>query len=377
MGRVMPKLSEILRQLDNNTITPGQFSEICRTLGSVETVDAFLSAYGTWFNRTFASELGLPDAFVSDNVRLVLDFNRYRDILGQLRSDGPRPGQDELIFAGNPRLAGLNPHAAQERPAAFDASIPVIDAAIQARAQGPEAFRDFKFSEDFRSELAERYPGMLSEGRAQGEALFALWREEGTGPAISLDGREFTLTESGSFEDMFYNARMRGQESCQDPMNMNFVVSGLAGTIELPWIKQIIIRSPDSPDIRFRRMVVLVAGEDGPVLLVQPEYHDLGDSSVGPMDAAIMEYLRARYEPLGVEVRDISHESFESGQLPNTGYETFRAGRSPFFYLDSNLYTFKTGPHMVGRNGLHTRTPGEPVSFPQGWDGTFNLENMH
>ncbi len=377
MGRVMPKLSEILRQLDNNTITASQFSEICRTLGSAETVDAFLSAYGTWFNRTFASELGLPDGFVSDNVRLVLDFNRYRDILGQLRSDGPRPGQDELIFAGNPRLAGLNPHASQERPAAFDESIPVIDAAIQARAQGPEAFRDFKFSEDFHSELAERYPGMLPDGRAQGEALFGLWREEGTGPAISFEGREFTLTESGSFENMFYNARMRGQESCQDPMNMNFVVSGLAGTIELPWIKQIIIRSPDSPDIRFRRMVVLVAGEDGPVLLVQPEYHDLGDSSVGPMDAAIMEYLRARYEPLGVEVRDISHEAFESGQLGNTGYGTFRSGRAPFFYLDSNLYSFMTGPHMVGRNGLHTRTPGEPVSFPEGWDGTFNLDNMH
>jgi hypothetical protein len=376
MRLVMPRLTDITRQLHDGRITPEQVSGICAELRNAGSVDDFVSAFAAWYNRTFTADLGLPDSFVAENSGLIVDFGGLRQNLARFRSDGDAFPGTNTGFAGNPKYASLNEFAAMDRAAAFDEVLPVIDATIKARAAGPEPFRDFKFSEEFHSELSQRYPTKLADGSVQGDSLFALWRDEGVVPDIEISGMGYAMTETGSFDELFYNARISGQDTCQNPSNNHFVVGALVGTVELPWIKEIVIRMPGNPEIVDRRILILVAGENGPILLVQPGYHRLGERNSKAMDEAMIQYLRQRYEPLGVEVRDITVSGLKTGTAANRGYETFGSGRSPLFYIDSNMYEFKAGPNPLGQNGLHTRTRGEPVRFPANWNGEIQLEGL-
>ncbi|MEW6036321.1 MAG: hypothetical protein AB1529_06930 [Candidatus Micrarchaeota archaeon] len=387
LGSVMPQLVRVMRHFRNGRLSAEQLGEVCQLLSGAQSVSEFRSLFGQWYNRTFFSDLQLSDAFVADNVDVLLDFGGYRENLERFTSGGERPAANHEIFAGNPRYAAVNPYAARNRPEAYDEVIGVLEEAMRARAAGPEAFARFKFSEEFHSELQGTYSrplqldadytrqGGVESGTAQGEAIFQVWRQEHTGHEFSAGGRTYQLSESGSFEAGFYSARIRGEQSCQDPTNPNphVVVAGLTGTVELPWVKTIAVRLPDLPDTVFRRTLVLVQGENGPILLVQPEYHQPDLPGLDAMNAEVLGYLRGIYEPLGVEVRDVSKASIrEGGDV--TGFSTFSSGRSPFFYLDSDMWHFVAGPHQMGQNGLHTRRSGEAVGFPAEWSGRIDLE---
>lgn len=324
----------------------------------------FEAALGEMYVSRFASDAGLEKnerevltKFAIGDTALFLEVYAYRQNLERFRT------------AGNvaPDFHG--------RRSAFDEAPSVLDRALIARAEGK--FREFKFSREFQQELSSEYSGSLPDGRNHGEALFEAWRQDYPSD-LTLGGKKYSMIESGSFEEGFEAGMVRGSNACQHPKNRHHVVAGLVGSIELPWIKQVAVREPGSGEAVYRRWVFLAKGDDGrPVLLVQPEYHYNGiESDLSAIDAEVVGTLQKRYAPLGVDVRIMPNEGLvktrKTNDYPegiNTGYSTFRSGRSPLFYIDSNMFKFKFGGGQAsGQHGLHTRKEGESIKFGKGWE---------
>ena len=176
---------------------------------------------------------------------------------------------------------------------------------------------------------------------------------------------------------------MRGQKTCQSIQKETFHIAGVTGTIELPWVKQVVIKN-EKGEITYRRRMFLMKGEDGePVLVVQPTYPERADG-LGAIDIAVMDALQKRYGVktseggLGMDIRDIqdavSKDNGVEGIGSNSGYGTFDSGRSPFFYIDSNAFVvFRNDGSIGGRHGLHYRPPnGAPWVFGKGWNTTYS-----
>lgn len=261
-----------------------------------------------------------------------------------------------LITLKDPREVGLDYNGRQD---AFQEAIVVLDEAFAAYIANK--FQEFKFSEEFRRELH------VLMGEQQGDALFLAWRRETT----ATIGNQL-VGEVGDFETGLYGGAVRGCVNCQDPHQPTFHIGGIVGTIELPWVKQIVVREGEADDFIFRRRLFLVKGEKGPILLIQPKYHDR-KTDVAALDRLTQRMLVKKYEALGVEIRLMPEAMLSSDHGVNTGYCTFTSGRSPFFYIDSNSFELKFHERLIGRNGLHTRAIGEPVVFAPGWSGVRTL----
>jgi hypothetical protein len=243
----------------------------------------------------------------------------------------------------------------------FDRAAVVMDQAFEAHLEGEESFKNFKYTEDFRSELQNKY------GAEQGELLFSTWRENHD-VDITIGRNTHKVSETGSFEDGFYGGIVKGQATCQDPAQNTFHNVAIVGTVELPWVKQVVIKN-DAGDIIFRRRLFLVDGEDGrPILLMQPEYHSTDMADADSIGAEVTRSIREKYEAMGVEVRDIDDAHTTDAGI-NTGYSTFSSGRSPFYYIDGNARAIMFGNRMLARNGLYYREAGEVHSYSAGWSG--------
>jgi hypothetical protein len=238
----------------------------------------------------------------------------------------------------------------------FKRAIEVFRQAAEAYAEGPEAFRRFKFSQEFREEIVRFM------GAENGARLFDAWSSDSSAEAA---GR--SVRETSAFEDSFYGGKVNGKPNCQEPTLKKFHIGGITGTTELPWIKQIVVGDAET-GFDYRRRLFLMKGHDGlPVLLIQPAYHHAEVPHVDELDAKAIEILISRYEPLGVDVRLMPPTMLSRDEGINTGYSTFASGRSPLFYIDSNCHLWSLGERDIARNGLHPREHGESVDFSRGW----------
>ena len=254
---------------------------------------------------------------------------------------------------------------------AFSKAIPALDGAFSEYLKGPEEFAEHKFSREFRKELSKKY------GLA-GERFFLLWRDDNSF-SLKTHGKEYTLSETGSFGDAFYGGIVKDMPTCVDPRKDSFHVGGVIGTIELPWIKQVIATLPDETEFIFRRRMFVVDGADHAIILVQPRYHGLEITEAASINDALMDGLRSKYEG-NAEVREMPNEMLshevKTKDYPegiNTGYRIFGSGRAPFFYIDSNCHSWKLGDRTVARNGLHSRRQGESTEFPRGWSSEYQI----
>lgn len=339
-------LNEIWRFYQDGTLDSAGLKRICGSLSDKQAKTDFVEAVHSAYYQLFASDMGLPREYALSNMSFVMDVGRYRRnlraLVGKLKT-----GQEFPEYVG--------------AESAFVDAIPVLDAAVKAQAEG--TFKDFKFSEGFRDELT----GFL--GKKNGATVLEGWRGDASS-SVTLDGQTYKITETGSFEDGFYAGSVKGSTTCQDPKAETFHIGGIIGTIELPWVKQVVVKLGDSPDLVFRRRLFLVKGDDGKaILLVQPPYHAHGMMHSDAADTAVLGMLKEKYEPLGIEVRDI-RSAYSDDRGFNTGYSTFASGRSPFFYIDGNAHSVfygVGGALHIGRNGLHSREPGKEVVFPKGW----------
>ncbi|MFH1785755.1 MAG: hypothetical protein ABH842_04975 [Candidatus Micrarchaeota archaeon] len=261
-----------------------------------------------------------------------------------------------LTKLNDPKNVGIDYRGRKE---AFQEAIAVLDDAFSAYLA--HKFQEFKFSEEFRRELHNLM------GRERGEALFVAWRQETTATIGNL-----LVGEVGDFETALYGGLVRGHPNCQEPHQPTFHIGGVVGTIELPWIKQIVAREDSADDFVFRRRLFLVNDGSRPILLIQPKYYDK-KTDMTDIDVLTQRMLVKKYERLGVEVRLMPEAMLSLDYGINTGYSTFRSGRSPFFYMDSNSHELKFYERVIGRNGLHTREIGNPVDFSPGWNGIRNM----
>ncbi|MBU0532600.1 hypothetical protein KKB44_03840 [Candidatus Micrarchaeota archaeon] len=309
------------------------------------TNEEFRQRIGQVISERFLPEgVELSPEFIMENLDLIIQVSSFRDNLV-----GPARASIERLIGFFGEVEG------------FDQAAAVLDQALSARAQGEEAFRDFKFSEDFHRELQ----GLVGEER--GDAIFSRWRGDHSNE-IEVADTTYVVTESGSFEDGFRGGIVRGEATCQDPSGQQYHIVGIVGTVELPWVKQIIIRNEEG-QIIYRRRLFLVNGDNGePILLAQPFYAARDMPNIREIDTQVMGALQERYGELGIEVRNVRN-AYSTDEGINTGYETFMSGRSPFFYIDGNAYRVAAGEMTFARNGLHYRREGEAVEFPIGWSG--------
>ena len=149
--------------------------------------------------------------------------------------------------------------------------------------------------------------------------------------------------------------------------------------IELPWMRQIVVRTPTSEggERALRIQLVLLRGHDGrPVLMVQPPYtaSNLEAGELQQIYNQVMEHVRSRYPNVDIRTARRTPGDFGTSQDNgfNTGYSTFATGRSPVYYLDSNMHRFETPQGVMG-NGLTPRTPGRGVDYPPGWSSQHDI----
>ena len=309
---------------------------------------------GEEYARILPPESGMTPEFAREHPKLVLDLADFRRDLPNYQTNGPARASKSLDFEG--------------RQGAFDELPAVLDQAIAARTRGADAFRDFKYSKEFHDELAMRY------GSDVGERIFQAWRQDARPSRdTTIGGLRYDISETGSFEDGLYGGDVKGEETCQKAKFRKFHIGGIVGTIELPWIKQVIIRAPESPDIIYRRRIFLMNRDDGkPLVLVQPKYGQRGVTAFAEMDDMVVQHLRERYPDAEVRVMDHA-ATVDVGS--NVGYSTLESGRSPMFYIDSNahaLFMTRNDTQTMARNGLTTRerTPEggwKPVVYGKGW----------
>jgi hypothetical protein len=286
---------------------------------------------------------------------LLLDTDNYERTLSSLRQSKNR--QD--------------PHCCDESAFEHGMALSVFRQALNAHLQGE--FKDFKYSAEFRAELSALY------GPDRADALFALWKEDVTFLSDAR-GANYSISETGEFTDSFYGGLVRDVPNCQDPRGIDIPVVAITGTIELPWIKQMLVREEGSPDIVLRSRIYLMHKDDGnPMISVQPRYSGLGVTEGQILSGKIMHYLRSKYGQsremagLEVEVRCMPNSMISKDVGLNTGYRTYSSGRSPFFYIDSNCHTWNVGAITYARNGLYSRNEGQAISFPPGWSSEFDM----
>lgn len=330
-------------------LKPEDVVSLSESLVGRQSLQEFLSTIDAKYAEVFAAQLQIPVELATSNLELLVNYADYRKNLS--------------------RVAGFDWTAEQHgffgRRQALTQAIGLLDDAMKAHLEG--RFAEFKYTEAFRRELV----ALLGEER--GSTLFSQWKTD-FAFEMSVGAEPLRVTETGAFDDSFYGGAVKGVATCQDPRNAHFVSAAIVGTAELPWSKQVLVRAPGSPEILLRRRLNMVHGEEGqPILLVQPSYHAEGMVGAAELDAAIVSSLRAKYEPLGVEVRVISGMMNYDGGV-NTGYSTFASGRAPFFYFDSNAQTgLVRGSWGEGRvnHGFYDRGADGVVSFPRGWSGKF------
>jgi hypothetical protein len=323
-------------------ITTDEFLKLTTALSEHQSKNAFEEFIKVYADVVVSKlKIDLPQEFVFANMPLVIDILRYRRKLINIL---------KLIKKGE-----FSDYVGIREINILKDAIYAFDEAAKAHAAGPEAFREFKFSKEFEKELK------AVVGDERGSKVFETWRSDTT-TELELD-KTYIISETGNFKDAFYCGNINGIKTCQHIDNNHVTVTGIVGTIELPWIKQVVVRVKDRKDLIFRRNLVLVKGENGElILLVQPSYYYPGLKHASDINNAVIEMLKAKYEPLGIQIRDIQHGYSYDYNGINSGYMTFTSGKSPFFYIDSNK-------HEIGefRNGLWTRNPGEEVYWPIGW----------
>gem|GEM_PF-5345159 len=244
----------------------------------------------------------------------------------------------------------------------FERAVGVFMQAIAAYEKGHKRFIRFKFSKEFKKEL------IGFAGRRGGTGIFNAWASDASGEVEGI-----LVRESSAFEDSFYGGNVNGKPNCQNPTLRSFHVGGIIGTIELPWIKQIVVGNAED-GFDYRRRLFLMKGQtEVPVLLMQPAYFREDLPHADELDAKAIEILKGKYEPLGVDVRLMPSSMLSSDEGINTGYSTFASGRSPLFYIDSNCHSWEFGGEVFARNGLHPREEGQSIDFGKGWDSKRQL----
>gem|GEM_PF-5973691 len=386
---IVPHLNSLLYLNESGRIHNEGMNRISLALTApgTETRNGFVDAMLPEMERIYGaslSDLGVTSEFMSQNPTLVLDLLSYRNKMARYTSTGDAPAKNEPGFAGSSMFwkikvneetgemtrTHIKPNLSNSTPEAFDGVVPVLDLAISARVRGKEAFRDFKFSREFETELKKKY------GPERGEKLFQEWRGD-YDAEVSMGGKTYSLSETGKFEDGFYGGRVKGEITCQDPNYDGMHIGGIIGTVELPWIKQVILRERGSQDIAMRTRVFMVHGESGnPILLIQPIYNSSSLGNANALRAQVINMVKEKYAPIGVEVRVMPQSALNNDAGVNTGYMTFESGRSPLFYMDSNANLFRFKDDIAGRNGLQGREEGESVRFPKGWEADFDFSKI-
>ncbi len=250
----------------------------------------------------------------------------------------------------------------------------VFDSALEAYLRGPKQFKDFKFSPEFHKELSSLYGG------ERGQKIFDSWKAD-TRYLFRRDEVNYIISETGDFHDLFYGGRVKDTPNCQDPSGTSVHVAAITGTVELPWIKQMVVRAEGSPEILFRARIYLVhdASGAGPILLIQPRYYGTWFKDAIAISKEIERHLRSKYEVPqgdggpGIEVKLMPNRMISHDVGINTGYATYSSGRSPFFYIDSNCHVWRMGDIVFASNGLYSKDPGSSVSFMPGWSSEYTI----
>jgi hypothetical protein len=303
--------------------------------------------------EVFGNDMGLGEEYILAHTALYLEVSAYRKNLRSFTGE-PTP-QMNSIYVGE--------------KIAFKETIPVLDAAIHAESEGK--FSDFKFSQEFHDELRKSFG---QDGGEAADRAFVAWKSDAQG-TVDAGGKRFEVEEASSFDELFHAGTYKGEVACQNPKNSSFVVAGLVGMIELPWMKEVVVSEAGGAHGAYKRWLVLVKdSETGkPILLVQPGYGQIG--SKVEVDAAIIGMLSAKYVPLGIEVRDMpTPEKKERKALRNYGYRTYASGRAPFFYIDSNMYSFPEVGLVAQMHGLHNRESGKEFIFDKGWERNHRIK---
>lgn len=158
-------------------------------------------------------------------------------------------------------------------------------------------------------------------------------------------------------------------------------MAAITGTIELPWIKQMLVRKEREAGILLRTRIYLMHEESSrsPLLLIQPRYfgREMAVHAKAIVDEIVRHLSSAYGQPCsekghGVCVRLMPDKMISHDIGQNTGYRTFSSGDSPFFYIDSNCHQWSFGENVVALNGLYSRKRDESVYFPKGWSSEFD-----
>ncbi len=215
---LVPRMNELYDLFMGNDLTGEQLVSMAGKLAGKRTAADFMAAIGEEYAAIVPQEMGITKRFAASNPSLIFDLATLRkNILRYISTSSERPVGSIDYFG---RAGGLD-------------EVPdVLDLSIAARVGGEDSFRDFKFSKGFLAELEHLY------GADTAQNLFPAWRSDAKAE-VEARGSKFEMSETGNFEDGFYGGRVRGEDNCQDPKSKDLHVSGIVGTIELPWIKQI------------------------------------------------------------------------------------------------------------------------------------------
>jgi hypothetical protein len=340
----MRHLNTLIEFYRTGHIARETLGSICAGLDGKMTDKDFNTAVAKGYMR-LVPQLRIPEEWVMNNLHIFSEAVSFRQTLEQLGGYiGPF-----WEYTG--------------KPEAFIEAMGAFNKALLAQVQG--RFAEFKFSPEFHRELVET----ANAAGLDGEMLFNTWKSE-SAYKVSAAGNEYEVQETGKFDAGFYSGVVRGDTACQDPRNHNPVVGGVLGSIVQPWMRQVAIGPPGSKEATYRRFLNLVVGDDGkPILLLQPAYQTPGTPA--EVDQAVVAALRKKYEPLGIEVREMSGaigkvgDAYDAnGRILNRGYRTFTF-RAPFAYMDSNM-TEITNNGARRMHGLVVGEVGKTVSFPHG-----------
>lgn len=365
LGRRMRIINSVYEFAGAGTITHEQLREfVTQTTMHPER----FNEASTQLFRALIPTVQLNETWIGQNVDLFLDFVSHRINLNRLAAGGAE------------RVSGHTGTSPQ-----YERAVQLLDRAIEAHANG--RFAEFKFTPEFRAELEE----VCAIAHIDVNRLWNTWTAEGQFNIQIGEGenrRTMRVLETGGFERSFRYGQVAGNEACQVIRNDHPVVGGVVGSIAQPWIRQIVIPIEGSNQSAFRQTLTMVINQDGrPVIIAQPAYglRDMPAEQRSAIQAQVIDYLRTRYETIGVEVRLFQQEnaqilpgsemnpayiSAEARELPNGtrieagrpinhGFMTFRL-RAPFVYMDSNSRSFPGG----GRNGFYSGEIGERIMFP-------------
>jgi hypothetical protein len=365
LGRRLRIINSVYEFAGAGTITHEQLREF---VNQTTTHPERFNEASTRLFRALIPTVQLNENWIGQNVDLFLDFVSHRINLNRLAAGGAE------------RVSGHTGTSPQ-----YERAVQLLDRAIEAHANG--RFAEFKFTPEFRAELEE----VCAIAHIDAGRLWSAWTAEGQFNIQVGEGenrRTMRVLETGGFERSFRYGQVAGNEACQVIRNDHPVVGGVIGSIAQPWIRQIVIPIEGSNQSAFRQTLTMVINQDGrPVIIAQPAYglRDMPAEQRSAIQAQVIDYLRTRYEAIGVEVRLFQQENaqilpgsemnpayisgearelpngtrIEAGRPINHGFMTFRL-RAPFVYMDSNSRSFPGG----GRNGFYSGEIGERIMFP-------------